>query len=120
MLLLLRAELGRPVNTRRLQWMSGNQGQYDRRLRELGERYTITTGGKAGSRAGLGPDDYVLESLDEKDPGESFRAATIQQIFERDGYRCQRCGWGKEDSPRGARRYIEAHHLTHKASRGKG
>ncbi len=120
MFLLLKAELGRPVQTKRLQWMSGNQGQYDRRIRELRERFTITTGGKQGSRANLGPSDYVLESLEMKDAGESFKAETVQQIFRRDGFRCKRCGWGRDDPPRAGRRFIEAHHKTHKAERGKG
>jgi HNH endonuclease len=120
MFMLLKAELGRPVNTKRLQWISGHQGQYDRRIRELAETYTITTGGKKGSRADLGPSDYILESLEQKEAGESFKAETIQQIFRRDDFRCQKCHWGRDDPPRGGRRYIEAHHKTHKAERGKG
>jgi predicted restriction endonuclease len=116
MLLLLKAELNRPVNTRRLQSLSGNQSQYDRRIRELRERLSISTG---LNRSDIGPDDYLLESLDEKDLADQFSSKTIAAIFKRDGYRCQDCGWSKNDPPQGGRRYLEAHHKTHRAEGGK-
>lgn len=115
MFLLLKAELGRPVNTKRLQRLSGNQSQYDRRIREIREKYSISTG---LNRAGIGPDDYLLESLDEKDQADQFSSKTIAAIFRRDGYRCLDCGWRRDDPPQGGRRYLEAHHKTHRAQGG--
>jgi hypothetical protein len=113
---LLKAELGRPVNTKRLQHLSGNQSQYDRRIRSLRETYSISTG---LNRAGIGPDDYLLESLEEKDKADQFTSKTIATIFRRDGYRCQDCGWTRGDPQRGGRGYLEAHHKTHRAEGGK-
>jgi 5-methylcytosine-specific restriction endonuclease McrA len=116
MFLLLKAEMGRPVNTKRLQRLSGNQSQYDRRIRDIRERYSISTG---LNRAGIRPDDYLLESLEEKDQADQFSSKTIAAIFKRDNYRCQDCGWSKGDPPQGGRRYLEAHHKTHRAHGGE-
>jgi len=116
MLSLLKAELGRPVNTRRLQQLSGGQSQYDRRVRELRERYHISTG---LNKPALASDEYQLESLVEKDPHDQFRAATIRQIFERDGYRCIDCGWSKSDRSSFTQRYLEAHHIRARAAGGE-
>lgn len=108
-LYLLKAELGRPVKTQRLKELSGGQTQYDRRIRELRERYDISTG---LNRADISPDEYLLESLEERDPRKRFSATVQKQIFERDEYRCQACGWHKSDPQRGGRRYLEADHVV--------
>jgi hypothetical protein len=115
MLLLLKAELGRAVHTSRLKRLSGNQAEYTRRIRELRERFQISTG---LNRAGLATDEYLLESLDERDPQDHFSPAILAEILERDDWTCRDCGWKKNDPERLGRRYLEAHHVQYRKAGG--
>ena len=115
MLRLLKAELGRPVHTERLSQLSGGQAQYDRRIRDLRERFHISSG---LSKPTLAPDQYQLESLDEKDPHDRFKTATVRTIFQRDGYTCKDCGWSKNDASTSPR-YLEAHHIQPRSGGGE-
>ena len=106
-LYLLQAELGRPVHTKRLSYVSRDQGHYDKRIREL--PYTVFT---HLTHRDVPNNHYLLESLEEKVSGEEFSATTRGQILTRDSHTCQQCGW----SPMGAvpgegpKRYVNAHH----------
>jgi len=111
MLHLLKAELGRPVHTSRLKRLSGDQAEYTRRIRELRERFQISTG---LNNAGIGPDEYLLESLEERDPQDHFSPAVFAEILERDRWTCVDCGWKKGDPERLGRRYLEAHHVQYR------
>lgn len=106
-LLLLQAELGRPVDTKRLSYASRDQGHYDKRIREL--PYTIFT---HLTHRDVPVNHYLLESLEEKPSGEEFSAAIRGQILKRDSYTCQQCGWSPSSaSPgKGPKRYVNAHH----------
>jgi hypothetical protein len=115
MLLLLQAEVGRPVKTERLKRLSGGQSQYDRRIRELRERFEISSG---LNRNDLAPDEYLLESVSEKPPHDHFKPATMAAAMKRDAFSCQDCGWNRDDPRRQGRRYLEVHHVQHRAAGG--
>lgn len=115
MLFLLQAEVGRPVKTARLKWLSGGQSQYDRRIRELRERFEISSG---LNRSDLAQDEYLLESIEEKPPHDHFRPAVRDAALRRDSFSCQDCGWNRDDAHRQGRRYLEVHHLQHRAAGG--
>jgi hypothetical protein len=106
-LYLLKAELGRPVNTKRLSYASRDQGHYDKRIREL--PYTVFT---HLTHRDVPVNHYLLESLEEKAAGEEFSATVRAQILKRDSYSCQQCGWSPASAARGKgpKRYVNAHH----------
>ena len=116
MLSLLQAELGRVVHTSRLKGLSGGQTQYDRRIRELRERFPISTG---LSKQGLRPDEYELESLEEKLEHDHFKPAIRDAILRRDDFTCVDCNWRRGDSARGGHRFLEAHHVVYRAAMGQ-
>jgi hypothetical protein len=83
--------------------------EWARRVRELRveQGYMITT---HYDRTDLRPGEYVLESLEPLPPNERLSAEQRTRILERDGYRCQRCGWTVGDPPTHGKRFVEVHH----------
>ena len=114
-LYLLQAELGRPVDTKRLSYASGDQGHYDKRIREL--PYTVFT---HLTHRDVPVNHYLLESLEEKAAGDEFSAAIRARILKRDAHTCQECGWSPviAHPGDGPKRYVNAHHKVPRAEGG--
>jgi 5-methylcytosine-specific restriction endonuclease McrA len=107
-LALFQANVGRPVNMDELRYVA-NVHEVGRRVRELRVEhgYVITS---HMDRTGLRPGEYVLESLQQLPANERITAEQRTRILERDGYRCQLCGWGIGDPPAHGKRFVEVHH----------
>jgi hypothetical protein len=106
----LRENVGRPVSMDDLRYVA-NVHEVGRRVRELRTEhgYVITTN---VDRTDLKPGEYVLETLEPLPANQRLTAEQRTRILERDGYCCQRCGWGVGDPPTHGKRFVEVHHKT--------
>jgi hypothetical protein len=116
-LLVLKARLGEIISRTDLQYV-GNIQEVMRRVRELrGEHgWRISTG---LNRAGLRPDEYVLESLGQRPENDRVDAKTFDAVLKRDDYTCTNCGWRKGDPETQGRRFLEVHHRVPVVLRGR-
>lgn len=107
-LAFLEANVGNPVSMDELRYVA-NVHEVGRRVRELRVEhgYLITS---HMDRTGLRPGEYVLESLEPLPTNVRISAEQRTRILERDGYRCQRCGWGIGDPSTHGKRFVEVHH----------
>lgn len=116
-LLVLKAKIGEIVSRADLQY-AGNIQEVMRRVRELRGEYgwRISTG---LNRAGLRPDEYVLEDLLQRPENERVDAKTFDAVLKRDDYTCTNCGWRKGDPEAQGRRFLEVHHRVQAVLRGR-
>lgn len=107
----LKENVGKTVTGKELAEVAGIS-EYARRIRELRHEcggWHISTG---MNRAGLKPDEYFLEDLEQEPEYERMNAETWARVLERDNFTCQNCGWRKGDPQTNNRKFLEVHHCN--------
>lgn len=114
----LKTNLGQTITGKELGEVSGIS-EYARRIRELRHEcggWQISTG---MNRSNLRPDEYILESLEQRPRYERMNSKTWAKVLKRDNFTCQNCGWRKGDPQTNNRRFLEVHHKNPVRTKGK-
>lgn len=114
----LQANVGQKVTSKELSQVAGIS-EFARRIRELRHEcggWKISTG---LNRPGLKPDEYLLESLEQKPVYERMNAEIWAKVLERDNFTCQVCGWKKGDPQTNNRKFLEVHHKNPVCAQGE-
>lgn len=117
-LLYLKSNVGKKVSGKELAEVGGIS-EFARRIRELRHEeggWQISTG---MNRPDLRPDEYVLESTEQRPVYERMNAKTWAEVLERDKFTCQDCGWSRGDPQTNNRKFLEVHHKNPVKARGK-
>ncbi|NCN59299.1 hypothetical protein COW99_00700 [Candidatus Roizmanbacteria bacterium CG22_combo_CG10-13_8_21_14_all_38_20] len=114
----LKSNVGEKVSGRELSQVGGIS-EYARRIRELRHEHggwQISTG---MNRSDLRPDEYLLESLNQRPVYERMNAQVWAEVLERDSFTCQNCGWKKGDPQTNNRKFLEVHHRNPVKAQGE-
>jgi hypothetical protein len=114
----LRENVGQKVTSKELSQVAGIS-EFARRIRELRHEcggWKISTG---FNRPDLKPDEYLLESLEQKPVYERMNAEIWARVLKRDNFTCQNCGWKKGDPQTNNRKFLEVHHKNPVRAQGE-
>lgn len=114
----LKENVGEKVSGRELAQVGGIS-EFARRIRELRHEcggWQISTG---MNRPDLRPDEYLLESLEQRPVYERMNAQVWAEVLKRDNFTCQNCGWKKGDAQSNNRKFLEVHHKNPVQAQGE-
>lgn len=120
LLRFFRENVGHPITSEELRYVSGDTSEWARRTRELRteEGWPIVTKFTGDPTLSMGV--YVL-ARDEQSPAHDRHIPEItrREVMKRDGWGCRwlGCGWTIEDNHKDPR-FLEAHHLVQHAHGG--
>lgn len=112
--------VGVPVHTEELYYVSNEKKEYARRVRELRTEDGFPIATHFTGRPDLQPEYYVLLSKDRvAEPHDRHIPNEVQKlVYSRDENRCRLCGWSMEKWSKKDPRILELHHLRRHAEGG--
>ncbi len=116
----LRTNFGKKVSGEELRYVSGNQSDWARRVRELrtelGWQVVTKTTGMPELPVGV----YLLASNRQAPEHDRFIKDSVRrEVLLRDEYKCRDCGWHHEKWNPSDPRHLEAHHVIQHKNRGE-
>ncbi len=106
-----RENTGQIIQGEELYYVSNNQKDWSRRVRELRTEYGWPISTYFNGRRDLPVGVYVLEE-DRQGPIHDRRIPdrVVRTVLRRDGYKCTRCSWSWSEADPSDPRHLEAHH----------
>lgn len=116
---LLKAFVGKPITVDEISYVAGIN-EAARRVRELRSELGWKIVTKQTGRQDLPLGAYVLVTLDQlPEHDRQIPASVYDEVLERDGYKCRRCGWSVgRRNPAGKRQFLEVHHVVRHVEKG--